>query len=88
MAISGYFRELHKTVAEDITYKIDTKEIDYPMSDQTFVDGYKTGLLTALAILNKQYIQLLDMFEKTRDRLNLQQELNSLAEKELSHGRE
>ena len=88
MAIPGYFRELHKTVAENIKFKIDTKESDYPVSDQTFVDGYKTGLITALAILNDQYIQILDIFEKTRDRLNMQQELNALADKELNHGRE
>ena len=90
MAIPGYFRELHKTTAEDITYKIDTKESEYPVSDQAFVDGYKTGLLAALALLNKNYIQILDMFEKTRDKLNMQHELNNSwieAERELNNGR-
>lgn len=89
MAIPGSFKELHKITAEDITNKIDTKENAYPASDQTFVDGYKTGLLTALALLNKNYIQILDMFEKTRDKLNMQHELNSWvkAERELNNGR-
>ena len=88
MAIPGYFRELHKTTAEDITYKIDTKEMDYPLSNQAFVDGYKSGLLTALAILNNNYIQILDMLEKNRDKLNLQRELNNSwieAERELNN---
>ena len=90
MAIPGYFKELYKTTAKDITYKIDTKEMDYPLSNQTFVDGYKSGLLTALAILNKNYIQILDMLEKNRDKLNKQHELNNSwieAERELNNGR-